>query len=94
MMSGEKRIRVLIVDDHPMVRQMVRLACQQHPRMDVVGLDLAGSIEKLKGLGYWLEAAVFCPADLEPVTELDAFRAALLRRNRQLDRFQTRLEKN
>ena len=37
MMSGEKRIRVLIVDDHPMVRQMVRLACQQHPRMDVVG---------------------------------------------------------
>jgi hypothetical protein len=31
------------------------------PRMDVVGADLAGSIEKLKGLGYWVEAAVFFP---------------------------------
>jgi hypothetical protein len=31
------------------------------PRVDVVGADLAGSIEKLKGLGYWVEAAVFFP---------------------------------
>jgi hypothetical protein len=31
------------------------------PRMDVVGADLAGSIEKLKGLGYWVEAALFIP---------------------------------
>ena len=27
------------------------------PRMDVLGADIAGSIEKLKGLGYWVEGA-------------------------------------
>ncbi|MDB4968130.1 MAG: hypothetical protein JWN44_3819 [Myxococcales bacterium] len=31
------------------------------PKMDVLGADIAGSIEKLKGLGYWVEAAVFFP---------------------------------
>jgi hypothetical protein len=31
------------------------------PRVDVIGADLAGSIEKLKGLGYWLEAGLFLP---------------------------------
>jgi hypothetical protein len=31
------------------------------PRMQVVGADIAGSIEKLKGLGYWLEAGVYFP---------------------------------
>jgi hypothetical protein len=34
------------------------------PRMDVVGADLAGSIEKLKGLGYWVEGAVFFPQEI------------------------------
>src|SRR5256885_17155746 len=37
MMSERARIRVLIVDDHPMIRQMVRLACEHHPNMEVVG---------------------------------------------------------
>jgi hypothetical protein len=31
------------------------------PRMQVVGLDFAGSIEKLKGLGYWFEGGVYFP---------------------------------
>jgi hypothetical protein len=31
------------------------------PRVDVLGADLAGSIEKLKGLGYWVEAGLFFP---------------------------------
>jgi hypothetical protein len=31
------------------------------PRMDVVGADLAGSVEKLHGLGYWLEAGLYFP---------------------------------
>lgn len=31
------------------------------PRMDVLGADVAGSIDKLGGLGYWAEAAVFFP---------------------------------
>jgi hypothetical protein len=31
------------------------------PRMDVLGADLAGQIQKLKGLGYWVEGAVFFP---------------------------------
>lgn len=31
------------------------------PRVDVLGADIAGSIEKLKGLGYWVEAGLFFP---------------------------------
>jgi hypothetical protein len=31
------------------------------PRMDVLGFDFAGSLEKLKGLGYWFEGAVYFP---------------------------------
>ncbi|MFI5290465.1 MAG: hypothetical protein ACHQ17_12485, partial [Polyangia bacterium] len=34
------------------------------PRMDVVGADLAGSIEKLGGLGYWVEGAVYFPQEI------------------------------
>ena len=37
MMNERSRTRVLIVDDHPMIRQMVSLACRNHPRMEVVG---------------------------------------------------------
>ena len=33
------------------------------PRMDVLGADMAGSIEKLKGLGYWVEAGAVLPAE-------------------------------
>ncbi len=43
------------------------------PRMDVVGADMAGSIEKLKGLGYWVEAAVFFPQKITYGTYNDAF---------------------
>jgi hypothetical protein len=43
------------------------------PRMDVVGADLAGSIEKLKGLGYWVEAAVFFPQKITYGTYNDIF---------------------
>jgi hypothetical protein len=31
------------------------------PRQDVIGGDIAGSIEKLGGVGYWIEAAVTIP---------------------------------
>jgi hypothetical protein len=31
------------------------------PRVDVLGADIAGSFEKLGGLGYWLEAGLFFP---------------------------------
>jgi hypothetical protein len=31
------------------------------PRMDVLGADLAGSIDALKGLGYWAEAGLYFP---------------------------------
>jgi hypothetical protein len=31
------------------------------PRVDVLGADVAGSFEKLKGLGYWAEVGVFFP---------------------------------
>ena len=43
------------------------------PRMDVVGADLAGSIEKLKGLGWWIEAGVFFPQKITYGTYNDAF---------------------
>lgn len=31
------------------------------PRMDVLGADISGTIEKLAGMGYWIEAGVFFP---------------------------------
>jgi hypothetical protein len=47
------------------------------PRMDVLGADIAGSIAKLGGIGYWIEAGVFFPQlvnyglyDDNPVTSL------------------------
>ncbi|MSP62540.1 MAG: hypothetical protein EXR72_19850 [Myxococcales bacterium] len=35
------------------------------PRMDVLGFDVAGTIEKLGGMGYWIEGAVFFPEQVE-----------------------------
>jgi hypothetical protein len=43
------------------------------PRMDVVGADLAGSFEKLHGLGYWAEGAVFFPQQINYGIYNDAF---------------------
>ncbi len=34
------------------------------PRMQVLGLDVAGSIKKLNGLGYWVEAGLFFPQEV------------------------------
>ncbi|HEX2570240.1 MAG TPA: DUF1302 family protein [Polyangia bacterium] len=34
------------------------------PRMTVLGADLAGSIEKLHGIGYWIEGAVTFPQEI------------------------------
>jgi DNA-binding NarL/FixJ family response regulator len=36
-MNVDKPIRVLLVDDHPVVRDMVRLACSHRPSLEVVG---------------------------------------------------------
>ena len=36
-----------------------------YPRVDVAGLEMAGSIERLGGMGYWIEAAVNFPAKCE-----------------------------
>lgn len=35
-----------------------------YPRMDVVGVEMAGSILKLGGMGYWIEAAVYIPGEV------------------------------
>ncbi|HEY2749524.1 MAG TPA: DUF1302 family protein [Polyangia bacterium] len=43
------------------------------PREDVIGADIAGSIEKLKGLGYWVEAAVTIPQKITYGVYNDAF---------------------
>jgi DNA-binding NarL/FixJ family response regulator len=37
------RTRVLIVDDHPMVRQTVRWACEARPNLEVVGEAIDGA---------------------------------------------------
>ncbi len=34
------------------------------PKMDVLGFDWAGSLEKLRGLGYWFEGAVIFPQEV------------------------------
>ncbi|MFO0653511.1 MAG: DUF1302 family protein [Polyangia bacterium] len=36
-----------------------------YPRVDVAGLEMAGSIERLGGMGYWIEAAVNFPGEVE-----------------------------
>lgn len=36
-----------------------------YPRMDVLGVEMAGSLERLGGLGYWIEAAVFFPGEMQ-----------------------------
>lgn len=36
-----------------------------YPRMDVLGAEMAGSIERLGGLGYWIEAGVYFPGQVE-----------------------------
>jgi hypothetical protein len=43
------------------------------PRVDVLGADIAGSIEKLKGLGWWIEAGLFFPQKITYGTYNDAF---------------------
>ncbi len=35
------------------------------PRMDVLGADIAGSINKLGGMGYWVEAGLFFPQEVD-----------------------------
>ena len=35
-----------------------------YPKTDVIGLEMAGSIERLGGMGYWIEAAVNIPGEI------------------------------
>jgi len=46
----EARIRVVVADDHPVVRGMVRLALQQHPDFEVCGEaeDGAEAVEQVR----------------------------------------------
>ena len=44
--------------------QNVTLTQLVYPRMDVAGVEMAGSIERLGGMGYWIEAAVFFPGEV------------------------------
>jgi DNA-binding NarL/FixJ family response regulator len=48
--TGDVRIRVVVADDHPVVRGMVRSALQQHPQFEVVGEAENGAeaIEEVK----------------------------------------------
>lgn len=48
--TRDVRIRVVVADDHPVVRGMVRSALQQHPHFEVVGEaeDGAEAIEEVK----------------------------------------------
>ena len=45
--------------------QNVTLTQLVYPRMDVAGVEMAGSIERLGGMGYWIEAAVFFPSEVQ-----------------------------
>ena len=35
-----------------------------YPKTDVIGVEMAGSIQRLGGLGYWIEAAVNIPTEI------------------------------
>ena len=48
----DRRVRVLIADDHPVIRGMVRSTLQQHPEFEVCGeaADGAQAVEEAKKL--------------------------------------------
>lgn len=37
MSAPDARISVLVVDDHPVLRDIIKMACDGHPRLEVVG---------------------------------------------------------
>lgn len=43
-----------------------------YPRMDVLGFDIAGTIPKLAGMGYWIEGAVIFPQEVTYALYKDA----------------------
>jgi DNA-binding NarL/FixJ family response regulator len=45
--EDQSKIRVLVVDDHPMVRDIIALACRERPRLRVVG-EAGDGIEALE----------------------------------------------
>jgi DNA-binding NarL/FixJ family response regulator len=51
--AGERRMRILIADDHPVIRRTVREILEAHPRLEVIGevedgLRAVEEAEKLK----------------------------------------------
>ena len=46
----DRRVRVLIADDHPVIRRMVRSVLQVHPNFEVCGeaMDGAQAVEEAK----------------------------------------------
>jgi DNA-binding NarL/FixJ family response regulator len=49
-LNRERRIRVLVADDHPLVRRMVRTTLQEHPHFEVCAeaTDGAEAVEEAK----------------------------------------------
>ena len=52
MKRFDRRVRILIADDHPIVRQIVRSTLERHPRFEVCGeaFDGAKAIEAARRL--------------------------------------------
>lgn len=52
VLNRDRRIRILVADDHPIVRRMVRTTLQQHPHFEVLGeaKDGAEAVEEAKKL--------------------------------------------
>jgi two-component system response regulator NreC len=48
----DRRVRILIADDHPIIRRVVRSTLQQHPHFEICGeaVDGAEAIEEAKKL--------------------------------------------
>lgn len=46
----DRRVRVLVADDHPVIRRMVRSVLQEHPNFEVCGeaMDGAQAVEEAK----------------------------------------------
>lgn len=40
--ASASKIRVVVVDDHPMVREIVKIACEDHPTIELVGFAATG----------------------------------------------------
>jgi DNA-binding NarL/FixJ family response regulator len=71
--GSTERIRLLVVDDHPVIRDIIRLACDRSPRIEVVG-EAADGVSALVEAGRLQPDVVVLDLSLPGMTGLETAR--------------------